>query len=309
MAETVPRPSGKGKAVVRAYGKQSAFSELSYAYPLKLLSPRLQSTGSHPASVAYVLSYGGGLVPGDKIDLEADVGDGAALMLLTQGSTKIFRTRTEYNYRLANSGTLPQDPSPASSTIQQIDVTIRDNSILLLLVDPVTCFRDAAYTQYQAFHLAPTASLVALDWLTSGRMSRGEEWDFARYHSVNEVWRDGRRLARDAVLLEASSAPPFPLPPRTLRDTLRPYACYATVFLFGPLVKGIAAGIQKEQAAISQMQVSEPPPFIWSFSAVDGGWILRAAGTETDIVRGWLREALRDVEAVIGKELYSKAFA
>ncbi|KAF8504971.1 hypothetical protein BU17DRAFT_101348 [Hysterangium stoloniferum] len=121
MAETVPRSSGKDKVIVRPYGKQSAFSEVSYAYPLKLFSPRLQSSGSHPASVAYVLSCGGGLVPGDKIDLEADAGDGPALMLLTQGSAKIFRTRTEYNYRLTNSGTLPQDPSPASSTIQQID--------------------------------------------------------------------------------------------------------------------------------------------------------------------------------------------
>ncbi|KAF8504966.1 urease accessory protein UreD, partial [Hysterangium stoloniferum] len=114
--------------------------------------------------------------------------------IVNQGSTKIFRARTEYNYNIANSFTLPQDPSPASSTIQHINIIIRDNSILLLLVDPVICFRDASYIQYQEFHLAPTASPVALDWLTCGRMSLGEEWDFAWYHRVNEVWRDGWRL-------------------------------------------------------------------------------------------------------------------
>lgn len=31
------------------------------------------------------------------------------------------------------------------------------------------------------------ASLVLVDWLTSGRMSRGEEWEFSRLESRNEV--------------------------------------------------------------------------------------------------------------------------
>lgn len=74
---------GKGKAALHAFGKEASFSELSYTYPLKLLSPRLPSNGN-PVSILYILSYGGGLVPGDKIDLEIDVGAGASLLLLTQ---------------------------------------------------------------------------------------------------------------------------------------------------------------------------------------------------------------------------------
>lgn len=31
------------------------------------------------------------------------------------------------------------------------------------------------------------SSLVLVDWLTCGRMSRGEGWDFARFESRNEV--------------------------------------------------------------------------------------------------------------------------
>ena len=75
---------GQGKAILHAFGKETRFSELSYTYPLKLLSPRLPSNGTHPVSIAYILSYGGGLVPGDRIDLEVEVGPGAALVLLTQ---------------------------------------------------------------------------------------------------------------------------------------------------------------------------------------------------------------------------------
>lgn len=75
---------GKGKAIVHAFGTEAIFSELSYTYPLKLISPKLPSSGTYPTAVAYILSYGGGLVPGDRIEVELEVGKGAALVILTQ---------------------------------------------------------------------------------------------------------------------------------------------------------------------------------------------------------------------------------
>jgi urease accessory protein len=76
---------GKGRAVLRSLADEAIFSELSYRYPLKLLSPRTRATPNGlPLGIAYVLSYGGGLVSGDKIDLEVEVGSNSALMLLTQ---------------------------------------------------------------------------------------------------------------------------------------------------------------------------------------------------------------------------------
>lgn len=74
---------GKGRAVLEASGDEAVFSALSYRYPLKLLSP--QTIGSKvPLAIAYMLSYGGGLVSGDRIDLDVEVGSNSSLMLLTQ---------------------------------------------------------------------------------------------------------------------------------------------------------------------------------------------------------------------------------
>ena len=60
-----------GKAVI---------SELSSAYPLKLLSPYIHDR----TALIYLMTYGGGLVGGDEIDLVVEVQSGAGLMLLSQ---------------------------------------------------------------------------------------------------------------------------------------------------------------------------------------------------------------------------------
>lgn len=79
---------GSGCAVVHAHGETAHFSELSFTYPLKLIAPRtITSSGQDAAqrtSILYVLSYGGGLVGGDKIELDIRVEANTKLVALTQ---------------------------------------------------------------------------------------------------------------------------------------------------------------------------------------------------------------------------------
>lgn len=73
--------AGGGRIILRSHGSNVAFSELSATYPLKLLSPRTTQDG---VAIVYVLSYGGGLVGGDNLQLFVDVGPGGVLVLLSQ---------------------------------------------------------------------------------------------------------------------------------------------------------------------------------------------------------------------------------
>lgn len=79
---------GTGRAELHAFGDNAHFAELSYTYPLKLLSPRPITAGHDEASqrvaILYNLSYGGGLIGGDRVELSIDVRAGAKLVLLTQ---------------------------------------------------------------------------------------------------------------------------------------------------------------------------------------------------------------------------------
>ncbi|KAK0456673.1 UreD urease accessory protein-domain-containing protein [Armillaria borealis] len=297
-------PAGGGRISLSCHGSAAVFSELSSTYPLKLLSPRIAEDG---VAVVYILTYGGGLVSGDQVNLSVDIGEKAKLVILSQGSTKVFKTRP--GHRLAS---VQPDLHHLSPTTQIMTFVVNPNASLFLLPDPVTCFRSASYNQIQTFHLTADASAVILDWVTSGRRSLGEEWVFSRYYSVNEVLVDGKRIAKDAMLLDDSQIDAKPLPERALAERLGPYSCYATLFLVGPQVQAVIAELVRRYQAISVMKMKSPDKVIWSLSPITGNdytsVIVRVAGEETEDVKGWLGEALQPVHHCIGKDVYRQVF-
>jgi len=158
--------------------------------------------------------------------------------------------------------------------------------------------------------------LLLLDWFTSGRIARGEEWQFDRYRSVNEVWIGERQVACDVLLLdqedESGSGNPVggSARHRNLQTSLAPYSCYATVLMFGNATQSVSSALHARYDSVSQMQRRTPESLIWSFSPLENGSgsIVRVAAMETESVRSWLREALRGLESHIGVDTYSKAF-
>jgi len=244
----------------------------------------------------------------------------------------VFKARLGVRAAVRSAPSTPNSlpTTTTTTTTQCLDVSIAAGGALFLLPDPVTCFRDAAYRQVQTFRLAHGASAVLLDWYTSGRRARGEEWAFAKYYSSNEVFVGDVRTARDVVLLDGGTAAAVAssggggggggegegartplLPRRTLADRMGPYACYATVLLYGPVVQGLVRELEERMQKISVFRVREPLDVLWSLSGVHGepsGRIVRVAGKETETVKMWLADALRALVDVIGEEVYSKAF-
>jgi len=91
--------TGGGRVVVHLHGSKAVFSELSSTYPLKLLSPRIEQDR---VAVAYILTYGGGLVGGDRVDLVVIVGAGVTLVLLSQ--VCLLRGLTLFVFTLRSAG-------------------------------------------------------------------------------------------------------------------------------------------------------------------------------------------------------------
>lgn len=191
-----------------------------------------------------------------------------------------------------------------------MSVNIAPGGTLFLLPDPVTCFRSARYNQIQTFKIVQDGSAVLLDWITSGRKSLGEDWVFSKYFSVNELFVDGRRVARDAMLLEEQEDNIKSLPFRSLADRLNPYSCYATLILYGPRTRATLERLSARFNAITIFKHAARPKLLWSLTVIDGGkgCVVRVTAQTTEDVRTWLGEELRPLSDLVGEDVYGKTF-
>ncbi|SHO76285.1 Uncharacterized protein MSYG_0623 [Malassezia sympodialis ATCC 42132] len=355
-----------GRAVLRRAVRDGEigaprFSHLEASFPLRLLSPtnscedatrNAAAYGTAPqksVGVLFMVSFGGGLVSGDHIDLDVDVGSDTRLLMLTQGSTKVYRERRH--------GDAPsraaRAPGLTEISQQYIRFIVRENATLILLPAPVTCFARSRYAQTQRFDLrsSTSSSLVLLDWFTSGRlvvdgprdstdMQRiPEMWHFYLYHSRNEVRIDGNVLVRDRQHLAQE------LPEVLRRDTKTdlarrcdPYTCYGLLVLYGPECQVLCRALAAEYDQIQQPQPLlrsggtlgashiAPPDVLWSLSPLcsgapvpgsdrkgaggpDSGVVVRLAGVSTESLRAWMHLRLKPLQHLIGDDLYRVALA
>jgi urease accessory protein len=230
------------------------------------------------------------------------------LTITIQGSTKVFKTRP------GTRAAIHRGPRcEGTTTRNEMDVTVSASGAVFLLPDPATCFRSASYVQIQTIRLAGDASVVLLDWITSGRKSLGEEWAFSRYYSVNELWVDGKRAVKDVLLLEEGDEGKEAAgggTPRSLSAKLAPYSCYATLILYGPQVQGVIRDLSDAYKAIVVFKCAAPADLVWSLSPIASGdgCVIRVAGKETEGVKHWLRDALLRLQDLVGIDVYRRTF-
>ena len=228
----------RGALEVSRSGGRASATRLFHAYPLRLICPR--RAGVERASGAdcvwcYQVSFGGGLVAGDRAGASVDVADGCACVLATQGTNKVYkhvvarRDASDAATAATENGTdrgTDSKNSERRETTQALAGRVGAGALLACLPDPTQAFRDARFRQTQRFLLHPTASLVSVDWLVSGRaafrgggaggfvsargggvapgtdarltegLERGERWCFGSYRADTEVFVE---LARDRL--------------------------------------------------------------------------------------------------------------
>jgi len=152
--------------VERVFDESTVTSALATS-PMKLLTPRSRG----PSVWAYTSSFGGGLVAGDQTFLDLQLGSDTRCFLSTQASTKVYRN---------------PDLRPCT---HETHAVVGRGSLLVFAPEPVQPFAQSRYAQQQRFSLAADASLVLVDWFSSGRSARGERWAFSHFASRNAVWR------------------------------------------------------------------------------------------------------------------------
>jgi urease accessory protein len=254
---------------------QSAVTSAWGSNPLKLLTPRPRG-----GSVwAYLSSFGAGLVAGDQTRLDLALGTDARCFLGTQASAKVYRNPHQ---------------RPCGHHTQ---ATLNRGSLLVFAPDPVQAFAGSSYEQYQAFHLQSGASLVLVDWLSSGRSACGERWAFRRFRSRNEVFIGDERLLFESLLLDPADGP------LASSHRLARFNCIALVLLAG---ESVHEGSERLLADVAAQPVSRCAPLVSSASPMREGALLRLAGESVEQVGHEIARHLVFLRGLLGDDPWAR---
>jgi len=290
----------------------------SYRYPLKLISPaptRTEHEPHHLVHTVYLLTYGGGLVAGDSIDLHVTLERTTRLVLLTQGSTKLFKA-----------------PNREVVSRQCTTINLAPGAAVCYLPDPVQPFERSCFEQQQIYNVelsdrsdAASGNLCVLDWFSNGRTANGENWSFHRYGSKNEVYLSypqGKRklLLRDNVLLDENGAN------GSLANRMNKLAVFGTVILYGPMFQKLGQFFMDEFKSLpriggrkwdsgsdsgdddtdprtvwraARQREETADGLLWSAATVRGCVVVKFAAFEVESGRRWLRNMFMEEGTIV----------
>jgi urease accessory protein len=264
--------AGDARLGFERVGKRTVVRTALAHSPLRLLTPR---NHGHAAWV-YTSSLGGGLVDGDHLSLELDVAEGAAALLSSQGSTRVYRS-----------------PRGCRS---ELSARVAPGALLALVPDPTMCFAGARYSQHQDVQLAPGASLVLMDVVTAGRSANGERWAFTHYTSSLRVHREGRALLDERWLLDPAHG--------ALPERLGRFDALCTVLLVGPALDSAREALAGH---VGTLPVTPRAGLVCSASPLGpDGLVLRGAATSAEALLRTTRQWLSFLPSLLGDDPWAR---
>lgn len=296
-------------------GRQ-VLTDLTYQYPLKLIAPDPHNSAQNKhVTVVFLLTYGGGLVGGDKINLRASLAKHTRLVLVTQGSTKLFKS-----------------PTRAIKSGQTLNVNVDAGAALCYLPDPTQPFAESVYEQRQNFFVHPNgdSSLCVLDWVSEGRRARGESWHLWSWQGRNEVreldpvsGQPGRLLLRDSVMLSDESGLGG-----GLREKTNEMGVFGSLVLSGPLFQDLgqfflaefkaqprigardwstaSESTDAEKVVEARTITEKQDGLLWTAAEIRGLVLVKFCSREVDGGRRWLNSIMKR-EGTIEREFGQQA--
>ncbi|WP_207476264.1 urease accessory protein UreD [Arenibaculum pallidiluteum] len=189
MPVSVPAPARlrvHGTAEV-AFRHADGASRLAHLYqhdPLKVLFPTVPA-GEPPWAVLVTTS--GGMVGGDRLDVRAEVRDGAEALVTTQAAEKVYR-------------------SAEPDCLMEVALAAGPGGALEWLPQETILFDQARLRRTTRADLSGDARLMAGEMLVFGRTAMGERFRRGLARDAWEIRRDGRLVWADAQHLDGGCA-------------------------------------------------------------------------------------------------------
>jgi urease accessory protein len=270
-AGELPAVNAVGSLCASRQRDGTALESARASSPLKFLFPRSsQAATGHPAWVC-VTTLGGGLVSGDAIDLSIDVKPQATLLLTTQASTKVFKGASSQKLAAKVAGTL------------------------VVLMDPVSCFTGASYSQHVDIDLLEGGSVIWLESVTSGRPAFEPPFSFDAYHSKIRITRNSKPILIDSISIDRAHGS---IADRFSRRRGNSFDTLSTIFALGPnaqplLTDLLAADLEND--AMTTTAVAPSP----LENEIGAGAMVRIAATSAEHAARETRTRLRNLPEIL----------
>ncbi len=240
--------------------------------PLRLMNPHNHGD----AAWVYTSNYGGGILGGDRIHLSVRVRTAAKAALLTQSSTKVYRS--------------------SHGACQNLYSEIETAASLVVFPDPVVCYAQSSFSQNQEFHLQDKASLLFVDIISSGRQDFGERWLFKSLKNQIRVYREKKLIFLESLLLEPKIG--------KLASRMGRFEALGLVLLIGPDFKDHGKQIMD---AVGKQSVQPFSELISSANALDQeGALLRFAAVSLEELGKKIRETLHFLPEYLGDNPWAR---
>ena len=151
--------------------------------PLQVMAPMERADGS---AYAVLLNNGGGLVGGDSMRIEIELGAGSRVAITTASAGKVYRS------------------AGAAATHETI-IRIGTGARLDYLPDHLIPHADAALVQRLSVVMERGSRAILYAAMAAGRIARKERFAFRRIEDSTGVWYGGRPILLSRAILEPAT--------------------------------------------------------------------------------------------------------
>jgi urease accessory protein len=171
---------------------------LSFSYDCRSKQTRLATCEQRPplrvirafpledgAALIHLHNLSGGILGGDRLALEIEVGEQAGVQLTSTSATRLYRCRPEVD-----------------AATQQTIAYVKEGGLLEYIPDPLIPFAGSRYRQQTRISLEKDAGLFWWETIAPGRTARGEMFVYDLLQIGMEIDAQGRPLALERFQLE-----------------------------------------------------------------------------------------------------------
>ena len=163
----------------------STFIDRQYAQlPLHITRPLRLDQQLPGMAFLYIQMPTGGLLQGDRLNVNIDVKEGAQVHVTTQSHSRVYRMDRNY-------------------AAQDVEITVAEGALLEYYPDALSLHKDARYVQRTRLTVHDNATAIFGEIVLPGRMASGEAFLYDLYYSALEATgQHGRVRFKEAILLE-----------------------------------------------------------------------------------------------------------